>query len=69
MIPRARVYQVGPLRDIQPDDLCFRVWRNAVAHAMRLSENYDVAAIWSSRDEGGSLLGIIYDGEVFVRWE
>ncbi len=69
MIPRAKVYQVGELQYIKPDDRCFDNWKDALAHARELEVDMaEIVGIWSSQDEGGSLLAVVIDREVFVRW-
>lgn len=68
MIPRAKVYQVGELEAYNQDDPKFADWDSGLKHAMeKTSDGYlnTLFGIWS---EGGELLAIVYQGEVFVQW-
>lgn len=58
-------FQVGDLAGLKRDDPTFGEWGQAVAQALRGSERGAVG-IWSGPEEGSELLGIVYEGELFL---
>jgi hypothetical protein len=57
-------YQAGYLNDISPSDPEFATLDEAMAWAM---SHRGIMAIWTSQVDGGELLHIIYEGEVFSK--
>lgn len=69
MIPQAKSYQVGVFNLIEANDKWFDTWQKASEYALELTNDYDVIGVWASQAEGGSLLAMAYEREIFARWE
>ena len=58
-------YQVGELLHYEEDDPQFKELKTAISYAVHHSYNDRPWGIWTSQNDGGELLIIVYMQEVF----
>lgn len=61
------MYQIGKLMYLERDDEEVEGYWAAIGKAQDLSQDDSVYGVWTSQEEGGDLLAIIYGGEVFIK--